>query len=117
VDTATEKDRETNMPRWIIGATAALVMSTTVTLAQSRPPGQMPIENRRAAMLTEATIADADGKVVGRLARPLAAGKKSAIRLQQARGCDFTVQAKFDDEGEIDETVNLCREKVLRFVE
>jgi hypothetical protein len=68
-----------------------------------------------AAAQTSLEILDVEGKVIARLQRPLASGRKGALRLQRASGCDFTVQARFDDEGEVDETLNLCREKVLRF--
>jgi hypothetical protein len=104
--------------RTILAATAAIAaLSATSATAQTRLPGQIAVENRRAANLTSLEVLDGEGKVVGRLARPLAAGKKSALKLQRAQGCDMTVQARFDDEGEVDETLNLCREKVLRFRE
>jgi hypothetical protein len=96
-------------------AAAALIVLAAPALAQSRPPGQINLDNQRAANLTELTVADAEGNVVGRLTRPLAAGKKSVLRLTRAKGCDMAVQARFDDEGEVEETLNLCREKVLRF--
>jgi hypothetical protein len=96
-------------------AAAALIVLAAPALAQSRPPGQINLDNQRAANLTELTVADAEGNVVGRLTRPLAAGKKSVLRLTRAKGCDMAVQARFDDEGEVEETLNFCREKVLRF--
>jgi hypothetical protein len=103
------------MHRPLILAAGALALAAGSAFAQSRPPGQVAVENRRAANLTSLEVMDGEGKVIGRLQRPLAAGKKSALRLQRAQGCDMTVQARFDDDGEVDETVNLCREKVLRF--
>jgi hypothetical protein len=77
----------------------------------------MRLENLRTANLVSLEILDSEGKVIGSLQRPLAAGKKGSVRLSRGQGCDMTVQARFDDEGEVDETVNLCREKVLRFRE
>jgi hypothetical protein len=85
--------------------------------AQTRLPAQLSIDNQRAATLTDLSIADADGKVIARISRGIAAGKKSVIKLGKAKGCEFAVQARFDDEGEVDETLNLCKEKVLRFRE
>jgi hypothetical protein len=100
----------------LIAAFAALAaLLAAPAAAQTRVPARMPIENLRAANLVSLEILDGEGKVVARLARPLAAGGKGALRLARARGCDMTVQARFDDEGEVDETLNLCREKVLRF--
>jgi hypothetical protein len=98
-------------------ATAAFLLAAGAASAQTRLPPQLAIENLRAANLTSLEILDGEGKVIARLTRPVAAGKKSTVRLQRAQGCDMTVQARFDDEGEVDETLNLCREKVLRFRE
>jgi hypothetical protein len=99
-------------------ATAAFAIALATTPAEAqraqRLPAQMPIENLRAANVTEFAIVDQEGKVIGRLARPLAAGKKASVRLQRGANCELTVRATFDDEAEIDETVNLCREKVIR---
>jgi hypothetical protein len=94
---------------------AALSLVTLPAVAQTRLPTQINVENLRAANLTSLEISDSEGKVIARLARPVSAGKKAALRLGRAAGCDMTVQARFDDEGEVDETLNLCREKVLRF--
>ncbi len=105
------------MKHAVSAATILLMAAAAPALAQSRPPAQINLDNRRAATLTALTVADAQGKVLGQLARPLAAGKKGVLRLGRAQGCELMVQARFDDEGEVDETVNLCREKVLRFTE
>jgi hypothetical protein len=102
--------------RFLLAATAGGLV-TGAAMAQSRPPQQINVENRRAATLTEVLIADGEGNAVARLGQPLAAGKRIALRMTKAKGCDFTVQAKFDDDGEVEETLNLCREKVLRFTE
>jgi hypothetical protein len=100
-----------------LGLASLLLLAAAPAFAQARPPAQIGIENRRAATLTELAITDAEGNVIARLARPVAAGKKSAVKLGKAKGCDMIVQAKFDDEGEVEETLNLCKEKVLRFRE
>jgi hypothetical protein len=94
---------------------ASMVLLVSAAGAQTRLPAEMRLENLRAANLVSLEILDGEGKVIGRLQRPLAAGKKGAVRLTRAAGCDMMVQARFDDEGEVDETVNLCREKVLKF--
>jgi hypothetical protein len=98
-------------------AACALALVSVSAAAQTRLPGELRVENLRPANLVSLEILDGEGKVVARLARPIAGGKKAQIRLQRANGCDMTVQAKFDDEGEVDETLNLCRDKVLRFRE
>lgn len=99
---------------------SAFVLSAFAGGAEAQQRGQrlpagMALENLRPANLTALEIADADGKVIGRLTKPLAAGKKATLKLTRGKGCDMSVRAQFDDEGEVDETVNLCREKVLRF--
>jgi hypothetical protein len=98
-------------------AAAALILLASSASAQTRMPGEMRLENLRAANLVSLEILDGEGRTIGRLQRPLAAGMKGSVRLQRGQGCDMTVQARFDDDGEVDETVNLCREKVLRFRE
>jgi hypothetical protein len=104
------------MIRYLFAGAALLALAAPIA-AQTRLPAEIRVENLRTANMTSLEILDAEGKVVGRMARPLPAGKKSALRLQRGQGCDMTVQAKFDDEGEVEETLNLCREKVLRFRE
>ncbi len=105
------------MIRAITFATAAILLPAASAVAQTRLPAQINVDNQRAATLTELVVADGEGKVIARLARPLAAGKKSVLKFGKAKGCEMTVQARFDDEGEVDETLNLCKEKVLRFRE
>jgi uncharacterized iron-regulated protein len=105
------------MTRTLALAATAILLATTASQAQTRLPAQVNIDNQRAATMTELLVSDSEGKVIARLGRPLAAGKKSALKLGKARGCEMVVQAKFDDEGEVEETLNLCREKVLRFRE
>jgi hypothetical protein len=96
---------------------AAFSLLASAASAQTRLPAEMRLENLRAANLISLEILDGEGKMIGRLQRPLAAGRKGAIKLTRTRGCDMTVQARFDDEAEVDETLNLCREKVLKFRE
>jgi hypothetical protein len=103
------------MIRILYVAAAIAALGSSAAVAQSRLPAQIGIENLRTANLSSLEVMDGEGKVIARLARPLAAGKKSVLRLGRAQGCDMSVQARFDDEGEVAETLNLCREKVLRF--
>jgi hypothetical protein len=105
------------MTRTLALAATAFLLATTASKAQTRLPAQVSIDNQRAANMTELLVSDSEGKVIARLGRPLAAGKKSVIKLGKAKGCEMVVQAKFDDEGEVEETLNLCKEKVLRFRE
>lgn len=102
------------------GLAALLAISAaTAASAQTRTtlPAQIPVENRRAAVLTELVINAEDGKTIARLAKPLEAGKRATLRLTRAKGCTVSIAARFDDEAESDGQINLCTERVLRFVE
>ncbi len=99
----------------ILPAAALAVVAAWPAAAQTRLPSQIAIENRRAAAMTSLEILDSEGKVIARLQRPLASGRKGSLRLQRGNGCDVTVQARFADDGEVDETLDLCKEKILRF--
>jgi uncharacterized iron-regulated protein len=105
------------MTKKLILSAAVFLLTATASQAQTRLPAQVNLDNQRAATMTELLVSDSEGKVIARLGRPLAAGKKSALKLGKAKGCEMVVQAKFDDEGEVEETLNLCKEKVLRFRE
>jgi hypothetical protein len=107
------------LSRLALASLCAIAASSA--FAQSRPsarlPAQISVDNQRPANLTELVISDAEGNPVARLARPLAPGKKSALKLGKAKGCDMNVQARFEDDSAVDETLDLCKEKVLRFTE
>jgi uncharacterized iron-regulated protein len=105
------------MTRTLALAATAFLLASTASQAQTRLPVQVSIDNQRAATMTELLVSDGEGKVIARLGRPLGAGKKITLKLGKAKGCEMVVQAKFDDEGEVEETLNLCKEKVLRFRE
>jgi hypothetical protein len=92
-----------------------ILILPTITQAQTRLPAQINIDNQRPAALTALVITDAEGKNIGKISRTLAAGKKSILKLTKTKGCEMNVQATFDDEGEINETLDLCKEKILRF--
>jgi uncharacterized iron-regulated protein len=109
--------KECVMTRTLALAATAFLLASTASQAQTRLPVQVSIDNQRAATMTELLVSDGAGKVIARLGRPLAAGKKITLKLGKAKGCEMVVQAKFDDEGEVEETLNLCKEKVLRFRE
>jgi hypothetical protein len=96
-------------------AAAAVAGNAQAQQRAQRLPASMALDNQRAATLTGLELADSEGTVIGRLARPLAAGKKATMRLSRGKGCEIAVRGQFDDEGEVEEIVNLCREKVLRF--
>ena len=68
------------------------------------------ISNQRTVGLKSFTLStmDAKPKAVGKLAKPLAAGARSKIRLA-AKGCEYTARWEFDDAGD-EGIVNLCND-------
>jgi hypothetical protein len=98
-------------------ATLLVDMALGSASAQTRLPGQINLDNQRAATLTELTLTDAEGKAIGRITKPLATGKRTVLKLSRGKSCDVTVVARFDDEGAIEENLDLCSEKVLRFTD
>jgi hypothetical protein len=107
--------RSTMVMKTLLLTTGLTLMLSISAQAQTRLPAQINLDNQRAANLTDLVISDPDGKAIGKISKPLAAGKKSVLKLAKTKGCEMSVQATFDDEGEINETLNLCKEKVLRF--
>jgi hypothetical protein len=74
--------------------------------------------NGRQGVLVEAAVTNAAGKAVARLKRPLEPGKRAAFKLPAKAGCVFAVSAAFSDEANFDQgEVNLCADKVVRFVD
>jgi hypothetical protein len=79
--------------------------------AKLKTPTAVNVDNKRhKSLLTfEIMMATTNGqdKIVGRLERPLAAGKSMSVRLKGALGCNFRARWKFDD---VDDsgTVDLC---------
>jgi hypothetical protein len=112
-----QQERQDMKTFFCLALASLCALAASSALAQSRLPAQISIDNQRPANLTELVISDAEGNAVARLARPLAPGKKSALKLGKAKGCEMNVQARFEDDSEVDETLDLCKEKVLRFRE
>ena len=76
-----------------------------------KAPASIEIDNQRTARLTSFEIAtgDADAKIVGKLAKPLPAGKKIRLPLKGAKGCDFIARWQFEDAGD-EGQVDLCND-------
>jgi hypothetical protein len=102
-------------------ACAGLIVAATPAAAQrAKPPAQITVHNMRAAPLTAFEIATTGDqpRLVGKLAKPLAPGKRADIKLSKPTGCSYFVLAKFGDEVESDaEGMDLCKDKVIRLTE
>jgi hypothetical protein len=102
-------------------AGAAIVLGTTLAQAQStRPQASITVTNARAIMLTVFEIASTgdNPKLVARITKPLAPGQSVKLALKGARGCEYFVLARFDDDSEANsDGMDLCREKTIRLTE
>jgi hypothetical protein len=90
---------------------AAGVAESAPRKPAKRPPAAIEISNQRQMGLEqfELSISGEDGKPVARLAKPLAAGKKTRIVLKGAKGCDYIARWKFEDAGD-EAQVDLCND-------
>jgi hypothetical protein len=71
-------------------------------------------------MLTVFEIASTgdNPKLVARITQPLAPGKSVKLALKGAKGCEYYVLARFDDDSEANsDGMDLCREKTIRLTE
>lgn len=100
----------------LAGAGDALAQSRGPT----RPPAQVTVINAGSLLLAGVEIATrtAEPQIVGELPEALAPGKTVRLRLKGQVGCDYSVRAVFEDGSESEpQTVNLCKDPVLRFVD
>lgn len=102
-------------------AGAALLLGTGVAAAQAaRPQASVTVTNARNTMLTVFEIASTgdNPKLIARIDKPLAPGKSVKLALKGAKGCEYYVLARFDDESEANsDGMDLCREKTIRLTE
>lgn len=100
---------------------AALLLAPNLAIAQgTKPQANITVTNARTTMLTTFEIASTgdNPKLVAKIAKPLAPGQSVKLALKGAKGCDYYVLARFDDDSEAAaESMDLCREKVVRLTE
>ena len=79
--------------------------------AKTKAPAAIEISNKRTVALAAFQIAAAgeDGKVIGKLAKPLAAGAKTRIKLTGGKGCEYVARWQFEDAGD-EGPVDLCHD-------
>lgn len=79
--------------------------------AAKKVPSLITIENKRSVTLKDLQIAltGGGGKVVGKLAKPVAGGKSARVALKGAKGCEYDVKWEFEDAGD-ESTADLCND-------
>jgi hypothetical protein len=99
-------------------APAAAKPAKTKLVAKPKPggaakkvPSAITVENKRDVTLKSLQIAlsGGGGKVVGKLAKPVAGGKTARVALKGAKGCDYDVKWEFEDAGD-ESTADLCND-------
>lgn len=79
---------------------------------------EIVITNARQTNVTGVSVTSAAGKAVATLKKPLAPGKKIALKLGKNAGCTFSINASFADDADFDQTdVDLCADKNVRFTD
>ena len=107
-----------------LAATAALALAasaaTMPAVAQGKPPAQITLTNMRSAPVTSFEIATGgeQPRLVGKLARPLAPGKSTTIKLNKPSGCTYFLLAKFGDDVESEgDAMDLCKDRLIRLTD
>ena len=97
------------------------LLAAVPALSQStRPPAQVTVTNARTVPLTALEIATTDEqpRLVAKLAKPLAPGKSTTLRLNKPQGCAYAVMGRFADDVENDsDSWDVCRDRTIRFTD
>lgn len=103
------------MVRAIFTAFAILALAAPAAAAPrakaKQAPGAIDISNDRKVALNAFVLSTpgADGKVVAKLAKPLAAGAKIKLKIARAKGCEYLARWEFEDAGD-EAPVDLCHD-------
>jgi hypothetical protein len=78
--------------------------------AGKKVPSIITVENKRTVTLKGLQISlPGGGKVVGKLAKEVAAGKTARVALRGAKGCEYDVKWEFEDATD-ESTADLCND-------
>ena len=77
--------------------------------AKMKAPGAVEVFNKRAVSLNAFVLTNEAGKTVGKLAKPVAAGKKASVKIAAGKGCAYLARWEFEDAGD-EAQVNLCND-------
>jgi hypothetical protein len=99
-------------------AVASLALSMpgwALAQAKPKPATALVVANARAVPATTVSV-EAGSKTVS-LSKPLPPNGKTTLKLPKMTGCTVSVTASFADESVVEQEVDVCKEKTLRFTE
>jgi hypothetical protein len=110
------------MKSLMIATVAVAALFATSASAQRaktpKAPAEVTVANARAANITGFAMTDDAGKVVGKIAKPIASGKSVKVKLAKGAPCTLNVAANFDDDTDGAEgQVDVCSDKTIRFTD
>ncbi len=79
-------------------------------------PASITVDNARGVDLTELSLSAGD-KVIVSLKKPLAPGKKITLSLKGLKSCNISIVGSFADEGDASTEADICKDKLIRFVD
>lgn len=79
--------------------------------AAPKAPSVIKVDNKRTVTLKSLQISlpGDKGKVVGKLAKEVVAGKSGRVALKGAKGCEYQVKWEFEDAAD-ESTADLCND-------
>ena len=102
----------------------ALILSTaTIAAPKKKKAAKIPtavmVENRHGVDLVELSIAQAgaESKAIVTLKKPIPPGKTVSVPVKGLKSCLVSVAATFADQADSDSEVDVCADKLIRFIE
>ena len=96
---------------WFLAAGVAVAAPAT----HPKPAAAVAVTNARAVPATAVSIG-AGTKTVS-ISKPLAPNATATLKLPKMTGCRVTVAASFADESVVEEQIDVCKERTVRFME
>jgi hypothetical protein len=101
--------------RIAVAVLALSLSSAAFAQGKPKPATALVVANARAVPATTVSV-EAGSKTVS-LSKPLAPNGKATLKLPKMTGCMVSVSASFADESVVEQEVDVCKEKTLRFTE
>jgi hypothetical protein len=98
-----------------VRATAAKARTKVAAKAKGtsakKAPSLITVENKRSVTLKglQISLPGGGGKVIGKLAKEVIAGKSARVALKGAKGCEYEVKWEFEDATD-ESTADLCND-------